>query len=216
MHDPYTFIDFTSKHFDETTQGDLERVVSILFNNPGSQDSTLRLKAIDILGMRNYAFDSLERFAELSEDDREIYRIANWLEDAEKQRTIFLCNNEINNPFGFVPCRLYSPRKAIVIGFESHGHNDEIYRVFLSNVQIKNLNLRKSFKSFNAIGKKIDEDNSEFPDISLTKSDAYLSKVQACRNLVHPYLAGPGIKISRALAYDYNIEIGQSILIGKY
>ena len=206
----YSYLGDVRNNLGEIRPAGLEKVVRILLNSKKPEDFVLRARAIDVLGMRGYAFDALKEFSEASKDSAAVERARLWLAHPETQRIVYLCNWG-NNMFGAVNKRMNSPQRGIVIGIVQEGHNDEQYRIYLSNNQILNLNLRKAFKPFHTRT----NDESELPDIYASRHDFHV-KVHAFRNLSYPSLAVCAIRISQALAHDHKIGFGFSLNLGRY
>ncbi len=125
----------------------LEQVSYVVESLQSAEQMSNRVHAIDILGAYGYRPELLKAFAnaEVETTSEQIIQnnAARWTGRPLEERAAYFTQRDRTNIFGRTDRHLSLPPKAVITSIETHGHDDEQYRLGLSKYQIGNLNVKK-------------------------------------------------------------------------
>lgn len=150
-------------------------------------------------------------------DTLKIYRILD-----EQGRILYKCQNQQENPLGRTWEKINQPAQGIVAAIDHDRYNTELYRVGLSAMQLRNLDIERRseplntqtlIQSIRALDKGLlDSQNygKLFVQSGEIKKTAQIYNASGMRAI-----GGCGIRISSILAEDLELKIGDIISLRK-
>jgi len=137
-------------------------------------------------------------------------------------RIKYSCEGDESNPFGQTWYKLEQPVEAVVASIDDDGYNSEIYRVGLSAVQMRNLDIdrrsepisKKDILKVVGANSKGLLDGQDFGNLNVGY-DGKMISAQVYNAFGERSLGGCGIRISSILADDLKLKLEDKVSLSK-
>ena len=209
---------FTPPYNAPVSKGTTERVAHILHTLPNHPDfNDLRMRAIDIIGLVGYPTDELVSFLETTPEEKATMplriKAENWLKNPQQEAVNYFLPRFVENKFGYNASRQSGLVQAMVIGVERNPGDAGQYRIYFSRNQVENLGIKSVIKSLHLLK---DHRTPILDNVVVHYFGENLPFWSLSFNSERmPSLAGSAVRVSPALAMQYDMHPGSLISIRK-